>query len=188
MTLATAWLTKRLSGGHRHATHSLAAGAIAGVVGLSVSPFPVAQAVVLALLFALFLRVVAPPPLRYGICCFATAGIAAYLVMAHRGAGWLPLALAAGVTLHLVGDMLTTGGVPLLWPKGAHFSWSVLGHTLSHRETAFAASLWVALLAFSLVAFGGVAHPLARHVEPGIQWVAHHPGPGPLTGSGLGGR
>jgi membrane-bound metal-dependent hydrolase YbcI (DUF457 family) len=68
VTMATAWLTKRLSGGHRHATHSLAAVAVAGIVGLSVTPFPVAQAVILALLFALFLRVLAPPPFRYGIC------------------------------------------------------------------------------------------------------------------------
>lgn len=174
VTIATAWLTQRISGGHRHATHSLAAVAIGGVVGLSVSPFPIAQAVVLALLFALFLRVLAPPPFRYGICSFAVAGLLAYHVVAQLGAGWLPLALAAGVALHLVGDMLTSGGVPLLWPNPTHFSWPVLGHTHSHRETVFAARLWVALLAVSWVTFGAVAHPVARHVEPGIQWVAHH--------------
>ncbi len=174
VTLATAWLAQRLSGGHRHATHSLAAVAVAGVVGLSVSPFTVAQTVIMALLFALFLRVLAPPPFPYGICCFATAGISAYLVVAHLGAGWLPLALAAGVALHLVGDMLTRGGVPLLWPNPTHFSWPVLGHTRSHRETAFAAGLWVALLAVSWMAFGTLAHPVARHVGPGIEWVAHH--------------
>lgn len=174
VTLATAWLTKRLSGGHRHATHSLAGVAVAGAAGLSVSSFPVARAVALAFLFALLLRVLAPPPFRYGICCLPIAGIAAYLVVTHLGAGWLPLALAAGVTLHLVGDMLTNGGVPLLWPNPTHFSWPVLGHTQSHRETALAAGLWVALLAVSLMTFGAAAHPVARHVEPGVQRVAHH--------------
>jgi hypothetical protein len=82
--------------------------------------------------------------------------------------------------------MLTAGGVPLLWPNHTHFSWPPLGHTHSHRETAFTAGLWVALLAVSLVIFGAVAHPAARHVEPGIQWVAHHPGQAAVTGSGLG--
>jgi membrane-bound metal-dependent hydrolase YbcI (DUF457 family) len=174
VTLATAWLTKRISGGHRHATHSLAAVAVAGIVGLSVTPFPLARAVILALLFALFLRVLSPPPFRYRICCFTVAGLAARAVVVHTETGWLPIALAAGVTLHLVGDLLTSGGVPLLWPNPTHLSWPVLGHTRSHRETAFAAGLWVALLAVSLVTFGAVAHPVARHVEPSIQWVAHH--------------
>jgi membrane-bound metal-dependent hydrolase YbcI (DUF457 family) len=153
---------------------------------LAVSPFPIAQAVVLALLFALFLRVLAPPPFRYGIGCFAMAGIAAYLVAVHIGATWLSLALAAGVALHLVGDMLTSGGVPLLWPCRIHFCWPVLGHTHSHREAVFAAGLWVALLAVSLVAFDPAAHPVARHVEPGVQRLAHHPVPAAVTGSGLG--
>jgi membrane-bound metal-dependent hydrolase YbcI (DUF457 family) len=29
---------------------------------------------------------------------------------------WLPVSMLTGVLVHIVGDMITTGGVPLLWP------------------------------------------------------------------------
>ncbi len=29
---------------------------------------------------------------------------------------WLPVSMLTGVVVHIVGDMITTGGVPLLWP------------------------------------------------------------------------
>jgi membrane-bound metal-dependent hydrolase YbcI (DUF457 family) len=29
---------------------------------------------------------------------------------------WLPTSMLIGVAVHIVGDLITTGGVPLLWP------------------------------------------------------------------------
>jgi membrane-bound metal-dependent hydrolase YbcI (DUF457 family) len=29
---------------------------------------------------------------------------------------WLPVSMLTGVVVHIVGDLITTGGVPLLWP------------------------------------------------------------------------
>jgi hypothetical protein len=37
-------------------------------------------------------------------------------VLSPEEASWLPLAIGLGYLTHIVGDMLTVGGVPLLWP------------------------------------------------------------------------
>lgn len=67
---------------------------------------------------------------------------------------WLPLCIAVGWVVHLAGDFLTVGGLPLLWPtnpraprafrrlpllrelwsSGGYFALPVLGTTGSWRE------------------------------------------------------
>ncbi|MBX6357519.1 MAG: metal-dependent hydrolase [Micromonosporaceae bacterium] len=46
----------------------------------------------------------------------AAAGVAFALLPAGRGYPMLGLAVGVGCLVHLVGDMLTSSGVPLLWP------------------------------------------------------------------------
>ncbi|MGD0321341.1 MAG: metal-dependent hydrolase [Acidimicrobiales bacterium] len=165
VTEMVAFLTKRLSGGHRHATHSALAVAAAGALGLAVTPWSGARAVLLGLLLALFFRVLAPPPLRYRLVCFAAGGIAAWTCVHYVSTRWLAPALPAGVALHLVGDMLTEGGVPLLWPNLRHFSCAVLGHTHSLRESVFGIAMWAAFLGLALVVFGGHELGWLGHLE-----------------------
>ena len=151
VTEIVAFFTKRLSGGHRHATHSVLAVAVAGVSGLAVTPWPAGRAVLLGLLLALFFRVLAPPPLRYRLVCLVAGGVAAWACVHCIGTGWLAPVLAAGVALHLVGDMLTEGGVPLLWPNSRHFSCPLLGHTHSLRESIFGMTMAVMSMALAFL-------------------------------------
>lgn len=87
--------------------------------------------------------------------------------------GWLPWAIGAGYLTHILGDMLTAGGVPLLWPlpirppktwsavpflsevwlpHGA-FALPVLGKTGSWREQL----LFVAFCGYTLYGISGEA-------------------------------
>lgn len=65
--------------------------------------------------------------------------------------GWLPAAIMIGFVTHLIGDFLTIGGLPLLWPfnprpplallplrmvwmPNGYFAFPILGKTGSKRE------------------------------------------------------
>ena len=135
LTEVFAWTVARVSGGHRHGTHSLAgvafftAAAIAAGwyqlhggrahPGLSWALLP--AAVFLALLYSAALRA-----LRIGGHFADLLGLAAAAAtcltgadLAQVSAARLPLlgaAAALGCTVHIAGDCLTHGGCPLLWP------------------------------------------------------------------------
>ena len=96
---------------------------------------------------------------------------------------WLPVSMLTGVLVHIVGDMITTGGVPLLWPivikppkllrklpllrnvwkaNGA-FSIPLLGRAGSRRE-------WFVLIpvsAYAMIGMFGAALALAK-----VHWPA----------------
>jgi membrane-bound metal-dependent hydrolase YbcI (DUF457 family) len=134
-----AWAVRTVTGGHRRATHSLLGCLLAtGVVqlGLSVgsAALPAVRrfefdrstawaglaglAVVVWVLILVFAGVIrltighppgwlddlAPIPLAVGV---------AYL---GGSLPWLPAVVGAGCVVHIVGDMLTPEGCPLLWP------------------------------------------------------------------------
>ncbi|MEK8229168.1 metal-dependent hydrolase [Oerskovia sp. M15] len=96
----------------------------------------------------------------------------------HRDArpeewNWLPVAVGLGVTVHIIGDILTTGGCPLLWPitfkaprwvrrtnvlndiwrPGGNFALPILGNAGSVRE-------WLLLIPISAYAVVGVVWSL----------------------------
>lgn len=90
---------------------------------------------------------------------------------------WLWLMMGIGCTVHVLGDTLTTGGAPWLWPlnpkppanpgalksiwyRNGYFALPILGNTTSTREAVFAGvvGLYVGyLLLFSLLRIAGVA-------------------------------
>jgi membrane-bound metal-dependent hydrolase YbcI (DUF457 family) len=140
-----AWVVDRISGGHRHGTHSLLGIAVftvgaygAGLFQLS-EPKAVATghlvfswhmvpaALVLALLYSSALRA-----LHIGGHYGDLLGVAAALVTCFTGAdltqltvwSWhvplLAVATALGCAAHIAGDELTHGGCPLLWPASMH--------------------------------------------------------------------
>ncbi|MHB1721039.1 MAG: metal-dependent hydrolase [Acidimicrobiales bacterium] len=137
---------RRLAGGHRMATHSLLAGILAGVgtYGLSYLSLGTidhhsipATAVPLVVCVALALRGLIPRGFRPGHIAALILGLAAaWLILLHVGIGiWLPLAVGGGWMSHLLGDWLTEGGVPLLWPATRHhYALPILSHTDSWRE------------------------------------------------------
>jgi membrane-bound metal-dependent hydrolase YbcI (DUF457 family) len=76
------------------------------------------------------------------------------VVLAPKELNWLPIAISVGFIVHLIGDSLTVGGVPFLWPwkpipplwwqqlpivrmmwqKNGYFALPILGKTGSVRE------------------------------------------------------
>ena len=129
--------TGGLTGGHRHGLHSLPA--IAGLTFGTVlagrwfatvpelGRIPAGSALVFMALVALMMKA-----LRLGrggiitLWLSAAAAVTVVLAFAHEQMTWLPLAVLVGAATHLLGDAITTAGIPLLWPwvpKPPHF-WS----------------------------------------------------------------
>lgn len=114
-----AWCVEKISGGHRHGTHSaIGVAAFTGAAWLACHyrgtwSGRVALGVILAVGFA-----AAMDALRVGghsgnlIAC---AGAAA-MCWTGYGLALVPVAAALGAGTHLVGDSLTRCGVPLAWP------------------------------------------------------------------------
>lgn len=132
LTEAFAWLVGRISGGHRHGTHSIIGiGVFTGLAWLACEfrhdwPGRIGLALILAIGFAAGLRA-----LRIG------GHFADLLALAAAAAicltGWklalIPIGVAVGTATHIVTDMLTTEGCPLAWPASRkHFG---LPHPLS---------------------------------------------------------
>lgn len=127
VTKAVAATAQTMSGGHRHGLHSLLA--VAGfyvgtmLLGRWETEVPVLGAIPLgsALLFlALVAFALKSLKLSRGsmikLWATAAAGTVAMLWFAPEHLEWLPTSVLIGVILHLIGDFLTVGGLPLLWP------------------------------------------------------------------------
>ena len=142
LTEAFAWIVDRISGGHRHGTHSLVgiavftAGAVAaGWYQLSGRPIGhtafswhmVPAALYLTLLYSAALRA-----LHIGghhgdllgigaavITCYTRADLA-LVSLGHWHVPLLALAIGLGTAAHIAGDELTHGGCPIFWPFSGH--------------------------------------------------------------------
>lgn len=165
----------RFCGGHRQASHSLLAVGVVGALGWGLSFNPIATAVAFGILILLAFRGLAPLGFRHGLIAFAVAaGAGAGVALGRLDVAWFPLALMVGYGIHLLGDILTSGGVPLLWPLHHRVAWPILSHTGSGRETVFSLFLWLCLgmiiLASGIwrdVHFRGIEHQV-NHTLPGV--------------------
>ncbi|WP_406209388.1 metal-dependent hydrolase [Kitasatospora sp. NBC_01560] len=138
-------LVGRLSGGHRHATHSLLFAALAGA-GSWVGIARLGRGFTLGLAFcllALAMHALHPHPagrgvagwtVPTGLAVLGTAGLDTRLPNAPH---WLPCAVTLGVLAHLLGDCLTKRGIPLFWPHGRHCGIVLIKRTGNGVETKF---------------------------------------------------
>ena len=170
-----------LAGGHRHGTHSLLS--IPIIVTLTWllqftvvkvewwdDPLAVGPAFVIAALIAFAVKVLGlakrwPQAWTFG----AVVGIAV-MFLAPEQTAWLPLAIVLGFVTHLIGDFLTIGGLPLLWPwnpkppkalrrvvvkhvwrSNGYFSLPIVGKTGSARER------WIVGLVSAYIVYIAVA-------------------------------
>jgi len=169
----------QMAGGHRQGLHSLLAtgGVLAlslvlGLVQMSTELFgqiPIGAAVATMALVAFAtkaLKLTSGSWVLPWIVGFLTA---AFIVLfAPTEVNWLPVAITLGFVVHLAGDMLTIGGVPVLWPwkpkppywwqntpvlkwiwqKNGYFALPILGKTGSVREWLLgsAVTLYVAVI------------------------------------------
>ena len=160
-----AWTTKRVCGGHRMASHSLLAVAVAGLgtwaLGrVELAPGVPASVVVLGACLALAARTLLPARLRLGhLTALVVAAVASWWLATHTSLAWLPLAAAAGVALHLVADGLTAGGVPALWPWRRHFALPLLAHTGSTREKVAGVVMLLLVVLLVVRAVVPLVHP-----------------------------
>jgi membrane-bound metal-dependent hydrolase YbcI (DUF457 family) len=111
----------RVSGGHRHATHSVVFAAAAGAGGWLLGSAGTWSSVVpVVLLAALALAAL-------GVTNTAAAGVlaaASSVYVLHAAGGtlaWLGPAVGLGCLAHIAGDALTEHGVPALWPLAHRF-------------------------------------------------------------------
>jgi membrane-bound metal-dependent hydrolase YbcI (DUF457 family) len=126
---ALAWLVGKVSGGHRHATHSLVG--LAAFTGLAwwvthVRGWPLI--VLMTLLAGMAVRALGPKSrdrrwrLDYAdVAGLVHAGVAGWVAWRIVGSGMdlrvVPWAVAVGCAAHIAGDALTEQGVPLAWPS-----------------------------------------------------------------------
>jgi hypothetical protein len=180
-----------LTGGHREGTHSGVG--VAGFTGYSAltlaaisAPLPliisardtwtlsiivhaaaaVALAVMLAFILASLIQSLTTWGRRHHHQADLAAGTLAALAVTHTtlpGMSALPAAVFVGVTAHILGDMLTEHGCPLLWPWSEHrfhlhpvkWLWFKTGHWPEHVIAAglVAANLWFAWSTTGLAAY-----------------------------------
>lgn len=149
-----------VAGGHRQGTHSLigivAFTALAALlviprIAIAGKAFQIGSWVLVLLLVAF-----AAKPLRLTrgwISCWAVAiatatGLAWF---APASLWWLPVSVAVGVTIHIIGDLLTEQGVALWWPwKQGRVALPLLGTAGSMREWVLVTGLYAYLLWFGV--------------------------------------
>jgi membrane-bound metal-dependent hydrolase YbcI (DUF457 family) len=148
---ALAKFVHRVSGGHRHATHSLAfAAAVPFLVWAGDAALGRGFAfTLLSVLFAFGVRGLHLAPSLVMLTATALSGVVWFLL---PDLSWLPWSVAAGILAHLAGDCLTKEGCPLLWPRPAHYMLPLVQRTGNRVETLLFAPLFtlgtIALLVF----------------------------------------
>ena len=182
-----------ISGGHRHGTHSIlgvvAFIAMAWVAGLwtleterfgTIYPGAGLLAVLLVSFAAKALKII-PDTMRKFPWAVGLAAGTFITAFAPEEQFWFPAAVGLGVVVHIIGDMLTTGGCNLLhpyaikplkaisaiplvnwmWKKNGYLAVPVLGNAGSIRE-------WCLLVPVSLYAIGGVGWAITRISRSGF--------------------
>lgn len=149
ITWILARIVEAISGGHRHATHSLLGVGVfsaAAAWAAHVRGWPLA--VLLALCVGLADRALLPraKPRRdgrltwgdiAGLAHAAAAGVVGYqLAYSTLDMAVVPYAVAVGVLAHIAGDCLTERGVPWLWPHPRRYR-------LASIDTGKAVETWV---------------------------------------------
>lgn len=134
-----------ISGGHRHATHSLlfVAGVTAGTwAGVHYLGRPFTLGLVYILLSLAIRALHLCPPGKgihsWGVVLLLAVG-GTFLMDRWIGSSpsWLPVAVGIGAAAHLVGDCLTDRGCPLLWPIPGRFGIPLIKRTGEKLETGF---------------------------------------------------
>jgi membrane-bound metal-dependent hydrolase YbcI (DUF457 family) len=136
LTQGLSRVVAKLSGGHRHGTHSFLATVLVGI-GLGTALYgSEGRYVALAVVFlcaSLCLRLMTEAK---GLVCASLAGIVALVITTLAPDPlWLLVAVVVGYLSHLAADFITVEGIPLFWPilRKQH-SIAFIGHTESFRE------------------------------------------------------
>lgn len=161
VTKALATVVAAVSGGHRKGTHTIwMAALMVFLMGYLAVRWPVSEAIAVFVglfLLAMVLRIgpkprTGPAELSYAaVAALGTFGTMHFLPELW----WLPWAVGFGVVGHILGDILTTEGVPIFYPLVPRLviRLPILGRTDSTAEHVFAFLLAPAWLAVAYLAF-----------------------------------
>jgi membrane-bound metal-dependent hydrolase YbcI (DUF457 family) len=138
-------LVEKVSGGHRHATHSFLFVALV-TFGTWEGAYHLGRPFVLAMIYILLSLAVRAlhlcPPGKgihsWGVVVLiAASGTVATYEYLPKNPAWLPAAVGLGSLIHLAGDCLTKEGCPLFWPIKQRFEIPLIRRTGNKFETAF---------------------------------------------------
>lgn len=144
-------LVAAVSGGHRHATHSLLF-VVAATYGTWAGQHWLGRDFTLALVFVLLALAVralhlCPPGKRFRsyatVTVLAAAGTFAVDHWISDRPAWLPFAVGVGALAHLAADCLTDRGCPLLWPLPWRLCVPIVSRTGNKVETWVLSPLFV---------------------------------------------
>ena len=137
-------LVSKISGGHRHATHSfffvalVTFGTWEGVKHLG-RPFTLSLIFILLSLAVRALHLCPPGKGIHSwgvITLVAGAGTVAAYRWTPAAPDWLAISVGLGTLVHLGGDCLTKEGCPLFWPIPPRMGIPLISHTGNKLETA----------------------------------------------------
>ncbi len=119
LTKSFAWLIGKISGGHRHLTHAILG--VAGFTFLAWLAVKYSRDIGAKVGLAIFLALIIAGGLyafgvRGHVADVIAIGAAIALVVTGTGLALIALAVGVGCVTHVVGDMLTEEGCPLLYP------------------------------------------------------------------------
>jgi membrane-bound metal-dependent hydrolase YbcI (DUF457 family) len=146
----------RVSGGHRHGTHSFLFAALAGVASWSIltaTSGPWATLFMIFFLLSLVVRVLTNA--RGAACAGISVMTAITMMMAHPRPVVLTTAVVMGCLLHMLGDFITREGVPPFWPVvRTNYKIPLIGTTssLTERTIATGCGIWSVWFYFASVA------------------------------------
>ncbi|MFI5825178.1 metal-dependent hydrolase [Streptomyces rishiriensis] len=182
---------RAIAGGHRQGTHSLLAVLAFTALAAALTPlratlagqeYAIGQGVIAAFLVTVAAKALLIIPTSGYISAWAIGlSIGALASTTAPGAWWIPVSVALGVSMHILGDGLTKEGVPLLWPakpaapvpnpvwgRDGRFRLLLVGTTGSWREWVLITpiTLYIAVAAADLLPAlisAGVDLPLVAH-------------------------
>lgn len=183
-----------ISGGHRHGTHSIlgiaAFVALAWLTGLWTTEVPgfgtayIGAGILSVLLVAFAAKAlkIIPDSMQKSPWAVGIAAGALIAFFSPEYEYWFPMVMGLGVIVHIVGDMMTTGGCNLVWPftikppkilhnipvissiwkPNGYFAIPILGNAGSWRE-------WLLLVPIGAYAIGGVGFVLLNAGQTGLE-------------------
>jgi membrane-bound metal-dependent hydrolase YbcI (DUF457 family) len=136
VSMVVSKFVNKIAGGHRKGTHTLWCWilvALATKFALALSSGPIIALGISVFCALLMLRVLTESD---GLICLLLACILGGAAVLAGGAdtSWLTQAVIIGFGLHLVGDIVTTEGIPFFYPFGPNFKIPILGSTDHFRE------------------------------------------------------
>lgn len=148
----TSQFVNKVSGGHRHATHSILFALGMGFATWLLTLIPIIW-IPLAIMFMLAAFAIRGlnlvPPRWRGDAKTATIMVEAALLVWLLNQGeittwwWLGPAMGIGIFVHILGDGCTPERVPALWPKKTRYGYGLISHTGNAVETKIIAPAFI---------------------------------------------